>query len=75
MSRLWLGPHPDQLYALIVLESPVRQLDPLFDFFVHEQTFKRQKILEDPNCMAVNSYYDKSLPIQDSFVLKITCLD
>ena len=27
------------ILTLIVLESPVRQLDPLYDLFVHEQTF------------------------------------
>ena len=33
MSRLWLDPHPDQLYTLIVLESSFRELDPLYDLF------------------------------------------
>ena len=32
-AKLWLDPHPGQLYALIVLESPVRQLDPLYGLF------------------------------------------
>ena len=60
MSRLWLGPHPDQLYALIVLESPIRQLDPLYDLFCPRRNILAKENFVGPNWMAISSYYDKS---------------